>query len=150
MTRTTRHLSPPTPALLSPLTPLYPCPPRPRDAHAHTPIHAHHSNGREESASSHGEALSPRHRRSIRGGSLPPVPPLSLEGAFTELSTCYQARLKHPEEGGSGLWEEPDDLARPRESNQAELAREEQRLKEVERSREKVAWYQAGGAVMQG
>ena len=70
-----------------------------------------------------------------------------MEGAFTELSTCYQARLKHPTEGGSGLWEEPDDLARPRESNQAELAREERKLKEVERSREKLASYQAGEAV---
>ena len=72
----------------------------------------------------------------------------SLEGAFAELSTSYQARLKHPTEGGSGLWEEPDDLARQRESTQAfaELAREERRLKEAERSRQKLASYQAGKA----
>ena len=48
------------------------------------------------------------------------------------------------------MWEEPDDLARPRESNQAELAREERKLKEVERSREKLASYQAGEAVIEG
>ena len=47
------------------------------------------------------------------------------------------------------MWEEPDDLARQRESSQAfaELAREERRLNEAERTREKLASYQAGKAV---
>ena len=46
------------------------------------------------------------------------------------------------------MWEEPDDLARQRESSQAfaELAREERRLNEAERTREKLASYQAGKA----